>query len=69
MTQKQAQDKTHNQKDCRPVIRSVGNSKQIAGFMDTRTNQFTEVMQINNSRDMDAFLEAYDISVAEITKE
>lgn len=65
MIQKKTQDRECNQEDSRPVIRRVGNGEQIAGFMDQR-NRFTEVMKIRNSRDMDEFLETYDVSVAEI---
>lgn len=67
MIQKKTQDRECSQEDSRPVIRRVGNGEQIAGFMDQR-NRFTEVMKIRNSRDMDEFLETYNVSVAEITK-
>ena len=51
----------------KPVIcRSIIGGKQVAGFKETRTGEIMEVMLIRNSRDMDEFLEAYDISIAEI---
>ena len=54
----------------KPVICSSAiGGKQVAGFKDIRTGKFTEVMPIRNSRDMDEFLETYDISIAEIIAE
>lgn len=51
----------------KPVIcRSVIDGGQVAGFKEIHTEEFMEVMIIRNSKDMDEFLEAYDISVAEI---
>lgn len=41
----------------------------MAGFKDLQTGKFTEVMLIRDSKDMDVFLEKYDISVAEIKSE
>ena len=35
----------------------------IAGFKDKRTGHFTPVMTIRSTRDMDKFVETYDISV------
>lgn len=40
-----------------------------ASFQDLHTGKFTEVMLIRDNRDMDLFLEKYDISVAEIKTE
>ena len=51
----------------KPVIyRNIISGKQVAGFKETHTGEFIEVMPIGNSKDMDKFLEAYDISIAEI---
>ena len=51
----------------KPIIcRNVAGGKQVAGFKENHTGEFMEVMPIRNSRDMDEFLEAYDISIAEI---
>lgn len=56
-----------DKEDWKPVIyRNIINGKQIAGFKETHSGEFMEVMPIRNSRDMDEFLESYDISVAEI---
>lgn len=51
----------------KPVIyRNIISGKQVAGFKETHTGEFIEVMPICSSKDMDEFLESYDISIAEI---
>lgn len=53
-----------------PVIHSsICNGEQVAGFKDIHTGKFTEIMVIKDSKDMDEFLETYDISADEIKKE
>ena len=53
-----------------PVIHSsICNGEQVAGFKDIHTGKFAEVMVIRDSKDMDEFLETYDISADEIKKE
>ena len=53
-----------------PVIHSsICNGEQVAGFKDLHTGKFTEVMVIRDHKDMDEFLETYDISSDEIKKE
>lgn len=60
----------YDRENCKPIIcSSVAGEKRTAGFKDLRTGEFTEVMTIRNSRDMDEFLETYDISIAEIVAE
>ena len=59
--------RTFDKEDWKPVIyRNIISGKQIAGFMEIRTGEFIEVMIIHSSKDMDEFLESYDISIAEI---
>lgn len=41
----------------------------MAEFKDLQTGKFTEVMPIRDSKDMDIFLEKYDIFVAEVKTE
>ena len=54
----------------KPVVRNRGrNDAQVAGFVDLLTGEFTEIMRIRGSKDMDEFLEKYDISIADIAKE
>lgn len=60
----------YDKENQKPVIRaSICTGEQVAGFKDVHTGKFTEVMLIRNSRDMDEFLEKYDISAEEVTKE
>lgn len=60
----------YDKENWKPVIcSSATGGKQVAGFKEIRTGKFTEVMTIHNSRDMDDFLETYDISIAEIVAE
>lgn len=41
---------------------SICNGEQVAGFKDKQTGHFTEVMLIRNGRDLDTFMEMYDLS-------
>ena len=70
MFHKKPGKETYNKETQKPVIRSsMCNGEKVAGFRDIKTGKFTEVMLIQNSKDMDEFLEKYDISVAEIKTE
>lgn len=40
----------------------------IAGFLDPETGIFETAMEINDERDIDEFLEEYDLSVVMISK-
>ena len=56
-----------DREDWKPVIyRNTISGKQMAGFKKPQTGEFMEVMPIHDSKDMDGFLESYDISIAEI---
>ena len=56
-----------DREDLKPVIyRNIISGKQVAGFKEPHIGEFMEVMPICNSKDMDDFLELYDISIAEI---
>lgn len=60
----------YDRENQKPVIRSsICNGERVAGFRDKNTGKFTEIMLIRDNKDMDRFLEDYDISVAEIEKE
>lgn len=60
----------YDRENQKPVIRSsICNGERVAGFRDKNTGKFTEIMLIRDNKDMDLFLEDYDISVAEIEKE
>lgn len=52
----------------RPVIRAgICTGEQVAGFKDTDTGHFTEVMLIKNDRDLQEFKTLYGVD--KITKE
>lgn len=70
MFRKKAKKKSYNKEEQKPIIRSsICTGEKVAGFKDIRTGKFTEVMLIRNPKDMDEFLEKYDISVTEVKKE
>lgn len=70
MYQKKIQKEVYDKENLKPVIKSnICTGEKVAGFRDIRTGKFTEVMLIRDSKDMDLFLEKYDISVAEIKTE
>lgn len=50
------------------VIRaSICNGEQVAGFKDDKTGKFEEIMLLSSSKDLDKFMELYDVTV--ISKE
>jgi len=70
MFHKKIQKETYDKENQKPVIRSsICTGEKVAGFRDLHTGKFTEIMMISDNRDMDLFLEKYDISVAEIKTE
>lgn len=63
MFRRKCQKESYDKENLKPVLRSsICNGEQVAGFKDIRTGRFTEIMLIRSSRDMDIFLERYDIS-------
>ena len=48
---------------------SICTGEKVAGFKDLKSGKFSEVMLIRDNKDLDVFLEKYDVSVAEITTE
>ena len=46
---------------------SICTGERVAGFKDDKTGRFEEIMLIRNDKDLEEFMEAYD--VAQITKE
>lgn len=70
MFHKKLMKETYDKETQKPIIRSsICNGEKVAGFRDIKTGKFTEVMLIQSDKDMDEFLEKYDISVAEIKTE
>lgn len=60
----------YDKENQKPVIRaSICNGEQVAGFKDIHTGKFSEIMLIRNSRDMEEFLDKYDIMAEDVTKE
>lgn len=65
---KSVKKKTYDKENLRPVIRcSICNGEQIAGFKNLQTGKFEEIMLIRGERDLDDFMEMYDIDM--VTKE
>ena len=53
----------------KPMIRkSQATGEMIAGFLDPVTGDFEVAMEINDERDIDEFLDEYDLSVVMISK-
>lgn len=53
-----------------PVIRtSICTGEQTAGFKDTATRKFFEIMLLRTDADLREFLETYDVAESEIKRE
>ena len=53
----------------KPMIRkNQSTGEMVAGFLDPESGNFQVAMEINDERDIDAFLEEYDLSVVMISK-
>lgn len=60
----------YDRENLRPVIRaSICSGEQVAGFKEIHTGKFSEIMLIRDSRDLDEFLEKYDIAIEDVKKE
>lgn len=52
----------YNKETHTPVIKaSICNGEQVAGFLDSHTNKFEEVMLIQSDKDLTAFKHMYGI--------
>ncbi len=59
---KKVQKKVYDKENLRPVLKcSICNGEQVAGFKDVHTGSFQEVMLIRNDRELQEFMEMYDI--------
>lgn len=68
MFKKKAVKKPYDKENKKAVLRcSICTGEQVAGFKDLNTGHFEEVMLIKDSKDLDDFMETYD--VAAIIKE
>ncbi len=58
----------YDKENQRPILKcSICTGEQVAGFKDIHTGKFEEIMLIRDGRDLDTFMEMYDISA--ISKE
>lgn len=70
MFKKKTKKRSYDRDNLKPVIRaSICTGEQVAGFKNIHTGKFTEMMLIKDSRDLSEFLETYDITPNEISKE
>lgn len=66
---RKTEKKTYDRQMQRPVIRaSICTGEQVAGFRDSRTGKFEDVMLIQGEADLEAFRTMYGIR-EEIPKE
>lgn len=57
-----------DQETYRPVLKcSICTGEQVAGFKDINSGKFEEVMLIRNEKELDAFMQLYNIK--DIVKE
>lgn len=67
-TNKAVPVRQYDKNQFKPVIKcSICTGEQVAGFKDINTGRFEEVMLIKNSRDLDAFMQLYDVQ--DVSKE
>ncbi len=60
----------YDRENLRPVIRaSICTGEQVAGFKNIHTGKFEDVMLIRDNRDIEEFLQRYDIAAEEVAKE
>lgn len=68
MFRKKPEKKTYDKQNKKAVLRcSICTGEQVAGFKDLNTGHFEEIMLIKDAKDLNDFMEMYD--VAAITKE
>lgn len=68
MFKKKSEKKSYDKEKKKAVLRcSICTGEQVAGFKDLNTGHFEEVMLIKDSKDLEEFMETYD--VVTITKE
>lgn len=52
----------YDKENTKPVLKcSICTGEQVAGFKDIHTGKFEEVMLIKSSRDLDAFMQLYQL--------
>ena len=67
---KKVKKRSFDRENLKPVIRaSICTGEEVAGFKDIRTGKFSEIMLINDDKDLKEFLETYDITMDEVARE
>lgn len=70
MFHKKVKKETYDKEHQRPVLKSsICTGEKIAGFKNLQSGKFTEVMLIRDSKDLEDFLEKYDIPASEVKTE
>ena len=65
---KKTKIKDYDKENLQPVLRcSICNGEQVAGFKNTHSGQFEEVMFIRDEKDLDTVMKMYGLET--ITKE
>lgn len=68
MFHKKSQIKSYDKENTKPILKcSICTGEQVAGFKNIHTGKFEEVMLIRDGRDLDLFMEQYDLTT--VTKE
>lgn len=63
MFHKKCQIKSYDKENTKPILKcSICTGEQVAGFKNIHTGKFEEVMLIRDGRDLDLFMEQYDLS-------
>lgn len=70
MFHKKAKKETYDKEHQRPVLKSsICTGEKVAGFKNLQSGKFTEVMLIRDNKDLEDFLEKYDIPASEVKTE
>lgn len=70
MFHKKAKKETYDKEHQRPLLKSsICTGEKVAGFKNLQNGKFTEVMLIRDNKDLEDFLEKYDIPASEVKTE
>ncbi len=59
---KTVKKKEYDKGNLSPILKcGICNGEQVAGFKNIHTGRFEEIMLIRNGKDLDTFMEMYDI--------
>lgn len=66
MFKKKVNKISYDKENLKPVLKcSICNGEQVAGFKNIHTGKFEDVMLIKDSRELNKFMDMYDISTIE----